>query len=157
MPGRGVEKVRHAGQGGTRAGWQIAKDSRNRCAAGERVRDLGCGRCTLTPTAAPAFTGTYPPTFIKLVRTSTSPVSSSSSALLVTPVRSGVYHPDSLSPAVQQKIDHTLRIEATGIDPQSNVGQAIEATLDDLLKLVDRPAVGCGLDRPRELRGLGVI
>ena len=54
-------------------------------------------------------------------------------------------------------IDHTLRIKATGIDPESNVGQAIEATLDDLLKLVDRPAVGCGLDPAGELRGLGVI
>jgi len=75
----------------------------------------------------------------------------------VTPVRSGVYHPDSFSPAVQQMIDHTLRIEATGIDPESSVAQAIEATLDDLLKLVDRPAVGGGLDPAGELRGLGVI
>ena len=91
------------------------------------------------------------------MRTSTSPVGSSSSTLLVAPVRSGVYRPDSFSPAVQQKIDHTVRIKATGIDPESNVGQAIEATLDDLLKLVDRTVGGRGLDPAGEPRGLGVI
>lgn len=48
-----------------------------------------------------------------------------SSALLVTPVRSGVYHPDSFRSAGQQKIRHTLRIKATGINPESNVRQAI--------------------------------
>jgi len=36
-----------------------------------------------------------------------------------------------LSPAVQQKIHHTLRIKATGINPEPNVRQAIEAPLDD--------------------------
>ena len=88
---------------------------------------------------------------------STSPSSPQSSALLVTPVRSDVYHPDSFSPAVKQKIHHTLRIEATGINPEPNVRQAIEAPLDDHLKLVDRPAVGCGLDSGGERRSLGVI
>jgi hypothetical protein len=50
-----------------------------------------------------------------------------------------------------------VRIEATGINPASNVQQAIEAPLDDALKLVDRPAVGRGLEAGGELRGLRVI
>jgi hypothetical protein len=69
----------------------------------------------------------------------------------------GVHHPGSFSPAVQQKIHHTLRIKATGINPEPNARQAIEAPLDDLLKLVDRPTVGGGLDPACELCGLGVI
>ena len=76
-------------------------------------------------------------TFIRLVRT---------------PCR-----PEGLSLAVQQKIHHALRGEATGINPESNVRQAIEAPLDDGLKLVDRPAGGRGLDTGGERRGLGVI
>jgi hypothetical protein len=50
-----------------------------------------------------------------------------------------------------------LRIKATGINPESNVRQAIEAPLDDALKLVDRPAAGRGLDTAGERGGLGVI
>ena len=88
---------------------------------------------------------------------SASPSGPRSSALLLTPVRTDGYHPDSFSLAVKQKIHHTLRIEAAGINPESNVRQAIEASLDDRLKLVDRPAVGCSLNSGGELRGLGVI
>ena len=68
-----------------------------------------------------------------------------------------VHHPGSFSPAVQQKIHHTLRIKATGINQEPNARQAIEAPLDDLLKLVDRPTVGGCLDPAGELCGLGVI
>jgi hypothetical protein len=50
-----------------------------------------------------------------------------------------------------------LRIKATGINPEPNARQAIEAPLDDLLKLVDRPTVGGCLDPAGELCGLGVI
>jgi hypothetical protein len=88
---------------------------------------------------------------------SISPSGPLSSAVLVIPVRSGRYHPDSFSPAVWQKIHHALRIDATGINPEPNGRQAIEASLDDLLKLVDRPTVGCGLHSGGELRSLGVI
>jgi hypothetical protein len=58
---------------------------------------------------------------------------------------------------VQQEIHETLRIKATGINPESIVRQAIEAPFDDLLGLVDWSAVGCGLDPPGERRGLRVI
>jgi hypothetical protein len=66
-------------------------------------------------------------------------------------VGGGVCHPDSFSPAVQQKIHHTLRMKATGISPEPNARQAIEAPLDDLLELVDRSAVRGGLDPACEL------
>jgi hypothetical protein len=56
-------------------------------------------------------------------------------------VRSHVYHPGSVSPAVQQKVHHALRIEASGIYPEPNVRQAIEALLDDPLEIVDRPTI----------------
>src|SRR5580658_1497551 len=56
---------------------------------------------------------------------SNSPFSSRSSALLVTRVRSGVYHPGRFSPAVEQKIHHAVRIEAAGINPESDVRQAV--------------------------------
>ncbi len=65
--------------------------------------------------------------------------------------------PGSFSLTVQQKVHDTFRIKATGINPESDVRQSVEASLDDLLKLVDRPAVGCGLDLGSERRGLGVI
>jgi hypothetical protein len=81
----------------------------------------------------------------------------SAPVLLATVVRSGAYHPGSVSPAVDQKIHHALRIHAAGIKPESNVRQAIEATFDDLRKLVDWPALGCGPDPAGERRGLGVI
>jgi hypothetical protein len=50
-----------------------------------------------------------------------------------------------------------VRIKATGVNPESDARQAIEAPLNDLLKLVDRSAVGGGLDPAGELRCLGVI
>jgi len=54
-------------------------------------------------------------------------------------------------------IHHTVRIQAARINPESNVRQAIEAPFDDLLKLVNRLAVGRGTESVGERRGLGVI
>ena len=44
LPDRGVEEVGEVRQSGSRAGWQVTEHGGGRCAAGERVRDLGCGR-----------------------------------------------------------------------------------------------------------------
>lgn len=65
--------------------------------------------------------------------------------------------PEGLSLAVQQKIHHALRVEGTGINPESDVRQAIQAPFDDALKLVDGPAAGRGVDTGGECRGLGVV
>ncbi len=42
-------------------------------------------------------------------------------ALLVAPVRSGVYYPGSFRSAGQQKLHHPVRIKASGVNPESNV------------------------------------
>jgi hypothetical protein len=52
---------------------------------------------------------------------------------------------------------HTVRIQAAGINRESNARQAIEAPFDDLLKLVNRSVVGCGTESAGERSGLGVI
>ncbi|MGB6453920.1 MAG: hypothetical protein WBH47_05440 [Streptosporangiaceae bacterium] len=50
-----------------------------------------------------------------------------------------------------------MRIDASGIYPESDVRQVVKAPLDDLLTLVNRPAFGCGFDPAGERRRLGVI
>jgi len=74
----------------------------------------------------------------------------------LTRVRSGGDGAGGLGPAVQQQVHHGVRIKVTGIDTESDIGQVIEAPLDDILELVDRPALGRGLDLVGEGRGLGV-
>ena len=75
----------------------------------------------------------------------------------MTHVRLNVYRPGSFGPAVQQKIHHALRIEVSGINPEPARRQVIEALLDHPFELVNRLAVGCGLDTGGERRGFGVI
>jgi len=50
-----------------------------------------------------------------------------------------------------------LRIEASGIYPESDVRQAIQAPLDHPFELVNRLAICCCLDTGSELRGFWVI